>query len=388
MTSRLNQLTRVLSGRAASAAAAPASMVGKHVTSLDTPALLLDMEALEYNIKAMAKGIVHDAGKLWRPHCKAIRSPEIAQMFIDAGACGVTCAKVSQAAALVDGGIRDILIANQVVGATKITNLVALARRATICVAIDSQQNLQQLSDAATKAGVTVAVVVDIDVGMKRCGIPHQDKAAAIALCQEAVRLPSITWRGIMGYDGHAQEGTPESHAETKRVAGRLQSVVDAVEAVGLKVGVVTGAGSGNYSKAIEYGVVTECQGGGGVLYCQLYESALGPHLDPPHRSCLFLMAQVVSVASQATERRAHIPIMGGLPKVTSHKGVTVTGFNAEHTLVSLAPGSADLTLGERITMSPFYSDATVFLHRQAYGFRDAVVEKVFDLSPSLGQLQ
>ena len=79
---------------------------------------------------------------------------------------------------------------------------------------------------------------------------------------------------------------------------------------------------------------------------------------------------------------------MGGLPKVTSHKGVTVTGFNAEHTLVSLAPGSADLTLGERITMSPFYSDATVFLHRQAYGFRDAVVEKVFDLSPSLGQLQ
>eukprot|EP00729_Bicosta_minor_P004450 gene4450-12759_t len=325
MTSRLNQLTRVLSGRAASAAAAPASMVGKHVTSLDTPALLLDMEALEYNIKAMAKGIVHDAGKLWRPHCKAIRSPEIAQMFIDAGACGVTCAKVSQAAALVDGGIRDILIANQVVGATKITNLVALARRATICVAIDSQQNLQQLSDAATKAGVTVAVVVDIDVGMKRCGIPHQDKAAAIALCQEAVRLPSITWRGIMGYDGHAQEGTPESHAETKRVAGRLQSVVDAVEAVGLKVGVVTGA---------------------------------------------------------------HIPIMGGLPKVTSHKGVTVTGFNAEHTLVSLAPGSADLTLGERITMSPFYSDATVFLHRQAYGFRDAVVEKVFDLSPSLGQLQ
>merc|ERR1719272_2527058 len=142
---RIQQITRVLSG-GGSVVGSPASMVGKHVTSLDTPALLLDMDALEHNIKAMAKGIVQDAGKLWRPHCKAIRSPEIAQMFIDAGACGVTCAKVSQAAALVDGGIRDILIANQVVGVTKIQNMISLARRATICVAVDSQQNLQHIS--------------------------------------------------------------------------------------------------------------------------------------------------------------------------------------------------------------------------------------------------
>ena len=308
----------------------------------------------------------------------------------------VSFSVVSQAAALVDGGIKDILIANQVVGVTKIQNMIALAQRATICVAVDSQQNLAHLSAAATKAGVELAVVVDIDVGMQRCGVPHQDKATIIGLCKVAVRLPSITWRGIMGYDGHAQEGTADAHAETRRVATRLQSVVNAVEAAGLEVGVVTGAGSGNYSAAMEYGAITECQGGGGVLYCQLYESALSPHLNPPHKSCLFLMAQVVSIASQAKDRRvvadagfkAHVPIMGGLPKVTSHKGVSVTGFNAEHTLVALAAGTPDLTLGERITMTPFYSDATVFLHRQAYGFRHGVVEKVFDLSPSLGRLQ
>ena len=191
-------------------------------------------------------------------------------MLASAGACGLTCAKVSQAKAMVDGGIKDVLIANQVVGATKITAVAELATRATVCVACDDADNMKQLSEIATAKGVTLHVVVDMNIGMHRCGVPWTDDKTIVGLCKLATELPGISWRGLMGYDGHAQGGDAESQAETKRVSERVLSAKTAVEAAGLKVGLVTGAGSGNFIQARGLGAITEIQGGGGVLYCQM----------------------------------------------------------------------------------------------------------------------
>ena len=381
------------------AAVDPHAYVGQPVSALPTPCLLLDLPGLEANINTMSTRMAAQ-NVAWRPHCKAIRSPELALMFVEAGAVGVTCAKVSQAAALVAGGVRDVLLANQIVGAAKIAQLVEMAKAATVCVAVDDAANLRELSAAAVSAGAQLAVVVDLDIGMERCGVPStyydhtNDHATCIALCKLASALPNISWRGLMGYDGHAQEGTVESMAESRRCAAALKAARDAVEAAGMAVEVVTGAGSGNYVQAIGLDCVTECQGGGGTLNCQVYMDALGKQASA-HQPALFLMIQVVSVASQEVSGRAigdagfkaNVPLMGGLPQVISHPGVSVTALNAEHTILKVEKTAPRLALGEKLVLVPFYSDATAMLHRQFYGVRDGKVERIFDMSDSIGML-
>lgn len=393
-------------------------------SQLDTPTLLLDVEALEHNITTLA----HFARRhrlLWRPHCKAIRNADMANMMIRAGACGVTCAKVSQAVALVDGGVADVLIANEVVGPHKIAELVHLARRAVVGVAVDDASNLRQLSSAAVAGGVRLAVLVDVDAGMGRCGVPHDDTARIIALCRAAIALPSITFRGLMGYDGHTQSGSAEARLEATCFAQRLGAVKKAVEAAGIDVGVVSGAGSGNFARAAQLGVVSELQAGGGVLFCgayQKYHANWGQAADERAecaqlRPALHLLAQVVSVATPGrivadAGFKASVPVpfpptRDAMPQCVSHSGLRVTTINAEHMVLAAAPDAAPtLSLGSRLILVPCYSDSTTLLHRVAYGVRQGggpsasfgcdrglldpdtmVVECEFDLRPSMGAL-
>jgi hypothetical protein len=154
------------------AQAAGQDEVGLAVEELDTPALLIDLDALEHNIRTFA-ATMEGRGCVWRPHCKAVRSPELAHMLIDAGAVGVTCAKLSQAAALADGGITDILVANEIVHPSKVAALIELAAKCeSLCVAVDDELALRAISDAAVAAGTSnLDVLVDVNVGMNRCGI-------------------------------------------------------------------------------------------------------------------------------------------------------------------------------------------------------------------------
>jgi hypothetical protein len=179
-----------------------AALVGQPVEAVDTPALIVELDALEHNIATFARTL---AGRncVWRPHCKAIRSPELALKLVEAGAVGVTCAKLSQASALVDGGVRDVLIANEIVGPTKLAALVALAGRCdAVCVACDAEEQLRATSAAAARAGVTIHVLIDVNVGMNRCGVHWERHDEIVRLCQLAVELPALEHRGLMGYDG------------------------------------------------------------------------------------------------------------------------------------------------------------------------------------------
>jgi D-serine deaminase-like pyridoxal phosphate-dependent protein len=220
---------------------------------------------------------------------KAIRIPELALKMIDAGAIGVTCAKITQAEVLLEAGVRDLLIANQVVGAIKVEALIELAKRADrICVACDDASNLSQISAAAEQGGVQIGVVVDVDTGMLRCGIPWDQQDAIVALARLALSLPGVEFRGMMAYDGHAQglEGKDEL---TNATAEHIFAVQAALDAAGVVVPLWSGSGSGNFYIAAKSGAISEVQAGGGVFNCNMYTEFNAHALAPPFQTALYL---------------------------------------------------------------------------------------------------
>ncbi|MDA1009979.1 MAG: alanine racemase [Chloroflexi bacterium] len=358
--------------------------IGQPVEALDTPALWVDIDALDHNIATMA-GLLRSRGLDWRPHVKASKAPALARRLVAGGAVGVTCAKVSEAEVLADGGITDILIANEIVGPLKIARLVALAARATVCVAVDDAENLRQIAAAAEASGVTVDVLVDINVGMNRCGVTP---AQAPALARLATDLPGVALRGLMGYEGHVMGmQADDKEAGSGQAADTLRQAIDALRSAGLEPQVVSGGGTGNYWIASALGSLTELQAGGGVLLDQTYEERMKV---PGHRQALFLMAQVISTASPgraiADAGWKASGMHTGLPRVVSPPGLAVRALNAEHTILDRAEGT-DVTLGDRVTMVPHYSDSTALLHHQMYAVRDGRVVEVWPIAAA-GMLQ
>lgn len=366
--------------------AEPAAEVGLPVEALDTPLLYVDLDAFEHNVATMAR-LTRDLGVAWRPHVKASKAPELAKRLIAGGAVGITCAKVGEAEVMADGGIDDILIANEVVGPIKIRRLVALAARVrSLCVAVDDERNLRALSAATSAAGANLDVLVDINIGANRCGVTPD---VAPRLARLAVDLPGITLRGLMGYEGHVMgiSDLEEKEAKSALAADVFAEARRQVEAAGIEVRVMSGGGTGNYWMASRLGSLNELQAGGGVLMDQTYGDSMKV---PGHRQALFLVAQIVSTA---TPGRA-IGDVGwkgagmhtGKPLVVSPAGLRVRGLNAEHTIFERDEG-ATVNPGDRVTMIPHYTDSTILLHRKLYAVRDGVVEAVWPIAAA-GMLQ
>ena len=357
--------------------------VGKPIDELDTPALLIDQAALEHNIATMARSCA-EAGVDWRPHIKASKAPDLARLLVAGGAVGVTCSKVSEAEVMAGAGLDDILVANEIVGQTKIDRLVRLARGRRLCVAVDAEENLRHLATEAERAGVTIDVLVDIDVGMHRCGVTPEE---AVPLATLASELAGVRLRGLMGYEGHVMPLDPEAKASASAaVADALTVAREAVEAAGLAVGTISGGGTGNYWYGLRLGVLSETQAGGGVLMDLTYE-AMGVK---GHRRALLVLCQIISAAAsgravcdagwKTTGRHT------GMPAPADRDDLVITNLNAEHAYLRLAPGAA-VSLGERIRLVPSYSDSTMLLHRQAYAVRDGMVEAVWPIAAA-GMLQ
>ena len=354
-----------------------------YVWELDTPALLVDLDALDHNARLMAQRCA-DAGIDWRPHVKACKAPAMALRLLQAGAVGVTCAKASEALAMAKGGITDILIANEVVGEQKLARLVEVARLATICVAADDATNIREISAAADSAGVAIDLLVDIDVNLHRCGVTPEEAPALCALISD---LPAVRLRGLMGYEGHVM-GLPddEKERETAASAEILARANDLCQQDGHEIGVRSGGGSGNYRYVLRQGVLNELQAGGAALMDLTYES-MGVE---GHRRALSIVCQVVSAANperaagdagwKATGRHT------GLPSVIKPEGWKCVGLSAEHTHFATYGGDP-LSIGDRVEMIPHYSDSTVLLHRTLYAQRDGVVEEAWEISGS-GALQ
>ena len=235
------------------------------LADLVTPALVVDVPALDRNIATMARFFA-DSPCLLRPHVKAHKTPAIARRQLAAGACiGLTCATVAEAEAVAPL-TQDVLIANEVIGADKWSRSAALARSVRVTTAVDSRHGAEGLAAAAQAAGTRIGVLVDLDVGQGRCGVrPGQE---ALSLARLVAAIPSLELRGVMGYEGHVQ---PMRDRAAREAAARtsMRALVDTaalLREAGLPCPIVSAGGTGTYDISGRVPGVTEIQAGSYAL--------------------------------------------------------------------------------------------------------------------------
>ena len=236
---------------------------------IQTPALLVDLDAMEQNLRTMAAYFSTQSSKL-RPHFKNHRVLEIAQCQLKHGAAGITCARLWQAEKLVQAGIQNVLIANEVAGAEQIRRFAELSGEAPVIVAVDNESVVREMGRRARDRRVELNVVVDIDLGLKRCGVAPGEPAVALA---KFATEQGLRFRGIMGYEGHLQP-MPAGPEKTKAVTAAMQALVSTkqqIEAAGIAVEIVSCGGTGDYSISASYPGVTENQAGSYLLMDSWY---------------------------------------------------------------------------------------------------------------------
>ena len=350
------------------------------VGDLSTPALVLDLAALDRNIARMAAFFADRACKL-RPHFKAHKTPEIAKRQLAAGSCtGLTCATVGEAE-IVATFCGDLLLANEVVTAEKCARVAALARQVRVTAAVDSLEGLEMLSRAATEAGVTVGVLVDLNVGQGRCGVEPGE--AALTLARQAAQSQGIALRGVMGYEGHLQPIRDRSERET-RTRQAMQGLVATAQQIrdaGLPCEVVSAGGTGTYDISGRIDGITEIQAGSYALMDTDY-TGVGVPFEP----AFWLLGTVVSrptrercvadCGHKSTTKDHGNPLVRGIP------GATVTSLNDEHATIARPPDSR-IKIGDRVELLPSHTDPTINLHDIFYVVKD---DRVIDIWPIAGR--
>ncbi len=363
------------------------SVIGQPKETLDTPALLVDLEVLEGNIARMARTIVHEAGVQWRPHIKGIKTPAIAHMLLEVGAVGMTCAKLGEAEVMAAAGIRDLLIANQIVGPQKIARLVNLRRHADVAVAVDDFENARALDRAALAKGVQLRVLIEVDVGMQRAGVAPGE--ATVVLARRLATLKGLRFCGVMTWESPALrvKDLGDRQQLITSLLGQLTDTAGQCRDAGLPVEIVSCGGTGTYWLSAFHPGVTEIQAGGGIFNDLVYSRQLG--LDHP-----FALTVLSTVTSRPTPTRiicdAGKKTMSGdsaLPEAVGLPQVVSLGLSAEHGKLELAAPSATPRLGDLIEFIPGCVDTTVVLHDELYGIRQGIVETIWPLL-ARGRLQ
>jgi D-serine deaminase-like pyridoxal phosphate-dependent protein len=351
---------------------------------IPTPALLLDLDAFEQNIRTMASHL-KARHKAFRPHGKTHKCPAIARALIEAGAVGCCAARLSEAEVFADHGIRALLVTTAVVGRDKIARAVALARRApdTMFV-VDDERNVRDLSDAAA-GGAPVKVLIDLYFG--RTGIEPGEPA--LGLAQLIDSLPNVTLEGLQSYDGQAAHTTPFA-ARGQRTNGNMAKAVETkalIEAAGIGCAIVTGGSTGTYRFDSENPGMTELQPGSFIFMDLDYRGIGGPDGDEylDFRHALTVVTAVVS-------RPPGFAIVDGgykafstdrpfTPRPVDLPGVDYGWAGDEHGRLDLARASRDVKVGDRIEFIPPHCDPTVNLFDQIYALRGDRIEAVWPIA-------
>ena len=352
--------------------------IGTRVQDLDTPCLLIDLDALEHNFEVVAETYRDTVCKM-REHSKNIKSPLVAHMQMRAGGTvgGVCTAKVAEAEVMVEGGINDILITSQVTTRDKMVRLCALAKRADVKVAVDDPRNLRDLSDVAREHGATVGVVVEVDTSMHRAGIRRIEQG--VELAKLAVESPGIAFRGVMSHQ--TLPGEPDR--ETRLIGGRKYiqmclDVKDAIEAAGIPVEIVSTGESWSYDVAAGIPGVTEVEGGSyalmdtGHTYMDEFEMAakvLGTVVSTPRPGVAIGDVGVRALASPN----------GILPSVEDLPQVTAGELHEEH-IVLRSGGAMPLRVGDKFLLHSGQQDIMVNRWDRFIAVRDEIVEAVWDI--------
>ena len=380
------------------------SLIGHSAAKIDTPALVVDLDAMERNLLAMQDFADRHGMKL-RPHAKMHKSAELALLQIQAGAVGVCVQKVSEAVALAAQGVQDIYISNSVVSLSKCERLAQILKGQTaqnasklrLSVAADSLHCIRMLAQAMRMhaAAQRLPVFIEIDVGQQRCGVePGQ---AAVALAHEIAQHDVLQFAGLQAYHGKAQHlrSASDRHAAMALVMDKVRLTQVALKTAGFTVPLITGAGTGSFVHEAISGLYGELQAGS---YLFMDADYAANERDPePHRAtprfehALFVKSQVISRHTTASDDRSILDaghkshaIDSGLPTVWSGHAADWQFFNGgdEHGILR---GTQLPELGETVWLIPGHCDPTVNLHDAMIGVRGGLaaghVERIIEVT-------
>lgn len=347
------------------------------VEYIDTPALIIDLDRFEGNLKKMAdyfKGVDSDI----RPHIKTHKCPVMAIKQVNAGAIGITCAKVGEAEVMAKAGIGDILIANQVVGASKIMRLLDLLHLSDVKVAVEDKLNAADLNEGAKSRDKTLKVVIEVDVGMNRCGVRSVEEA--VGLAREIDKMKNLELVGIMGYEGHVIF-TFEKEEREKLGTECMEALVGFkthLEKEGFDIPIVSGGGTGTYDIASKVKGVTEVQAGSYLTMDATYG-----YLNLGFEQALTILTSIISIHEDHVILDCGMKSVSsefGQPHVVGLEGAVISSLSEEHGHMAFEKAS-NLKIGQKVELIPTHGCTTINLHDKFYVAKDDTIEGVWEIS-------
>jgi len=355
----------------------------------ETPELVIDLDQLDTNIQRVAD-IARQSGRALRPHVKTHKTPAIAHKQIEAGAAGVTVAKLGEAEVMSAAGIKDIFIAYEIVGESKIERLLNLAQQTRISVAVDSIQGARPLSKAFEEAGKTLEVLIEIDTGLGRCGV--SPLKPALELAKQVTELPGLHLKGICTHEGHASHASSLDEIKSvSRQVGRLMvDTSDLIRRAGIEIQVVSvGSTPAVMAGEIVKGI-TEIRSGtyvffdaSGVIMGIVSENdcaatVMGTVISrpKPDRAILDAGSKVLTV-SKGTNMAGQ---SAGYGLIKGVKGAVLENLNEEHGFVRLSNPDREFEVGERVEVIPYHICPVINLFDEMVGIRNGRVEVVWPI--------
>ncbi|MBV9605646.1 MAG: alanine racemase [Solirubrobacterales bacterium] len=353
--------------------------IGRGRHEVTTPALLLDLDVARRNIAAMAARFEGLPAGL-RPHIKVHKCVELSRMTVEAGAIGVACATAWEAEVMARGGIADVLVANQVVQPDKVAVVAELAREHRITVAVDDVRNVEQLSRAAEEAGSSLELLIEIDVGMGRCGVRTVSDLVPIA--DRIAALPHVSLRGIQAYEGHCMlEPDPEKRVRDASAANALAiEGADLLIAHGHPVADISAGGTGTYFIAGANPRITEVQAGSYSLLDRFH----GDLVPGGFEVAMTVLGTVISRQGDTVVLdcgRKAVGIDFVTPPLVGYPEAEIRYYAEEHCLADF-PGPPPLDLGDRAEVVAGYGPTTVNLHDVFHVIEGGVTTDVWPVNP------
>lgn len=362
----------------------PPAAVGDSIADIDTPALIVDLDVMETNIRLMAEKVAR-AGKNLRPHAKAHKCAEIAAIQLRHGAVGVCCQKVAEAEVLMARGISDILVTNEIIAPSKLDRLARLARQGAVAACVDSIAGIEALSRAAVQQNVTIRVLVEINVGQERCGV--EPGAPAVELARAVVKAPNLAFDGLQAYHGKSQHfrTAAERQASSAAVAEKIKLTIALLREAGITCPTVSGGGTGSCNDDFHHDAITEIQAGSYIFMDADYAGNRETgDVKQAFRQSLFVKAGVIS--NPAVDRIVidaglkALSTDSGMPQLRDHPDLVYGRGGDEHGILIAPLIGERIKLGAAVWLVPSHCDTTLNLYDWIVAIRGNTVEQVWAL--------
>lgn len=353
------------------------------ISQLDTPALIVDLDVMKNNMRAM-QSRVDELGLALRPHTKAHKIPAIAQMQVDAGAMGICTAKLGEAHVMAEGGIKDILITTPIAGSKKIQRLIAMHQQHPDCrfiQVIDHSYHVTAIARAARAVGLVVQLMIEVESGQQRCGVEVGDEL--VELIEAIQATDGVNYAGIQAYSGHLQhiKGYEQRNTQARSAVLSVFEFIDNVlKPKGLEPSIVSGGGTGTYAAYQGLGF-TEIQAGSYLFMDAAYQVIGDENSDTSNHQFGAALKVLSTVISMPKEKRAVVDagmkclsIDLGMPKVEKSDVIRYQTGGDEHGILHLEKGSAPLEMGQQVILIPSHCDTTLNNFDTLYAVQDGQV--------------